>query len=85
MGMSLTGKVGPYKKGFGAMMPDVFHVPFRIDLHGISTEQSLGALAKLFKADLDPGRVAAIIIEPVQGEGGLSSPRRFDAGLAHLV
>lgn len=70
MGMSLTGKVEPYKKGFGAMMPDVYHVPFANDLHGITTEQSLGAISKLFKADLDPARVAAIIIEPVQGEGG---------------
>lgn len=70
MGMSLTGKVAPYKKGFGAMMPDVYHVPFPIDLHGTSTEDALGALTKLFKADLDPDRVAAIILEPVQGEGG---------------
>lgn len=70
MGMSLTGKVEPYKKGFGAMMPDVYHIPFPIELHGVSTEQSMAALTKLFKADLDPGRVAAIIIEPVQGEGG---------------
>lgn len=70
MGMSLTGKVEPYKKGFGAMMPDVYHVPFPIDLHGISTADAMDSLNKLFKADLDPGRVAAIIIEPVQGEGG---------------
>lgn len=70
MGMSLTGKVAPYKQGFGAMMPDVYHVPFPIDLHGISTQESLNALTKLFKADLDPARVAALIIEPVQGEGG---------------
>lgn len=70
MGMSLTGKVAPYKQGFGAMMPDVYHVPFPIDLHGVSTQDSLDALNKLFKADLDPGRVAAIIFEPVQGEGG---------------
>lgn len=70
MGMSLTGKVAPYKQGFGAMMPDVYHVPFPIDIHGISTEDSMAALNKLFKADLDPGRVAAIIFEPVQGEGG---------------
>lgn len=70
MGMSLTGKVLPYKAGFGAMMGDVYHVPFPIDLHGTSTEQSLAAIAQLFKADLDPARVAAIIIEPVQGEGG---------------
>ncbi|MCZ4353532.1 4-aminobutyrate--2-oxoglutarate transaminase [Roseovarius aestuarii] len=70
MGMSLTGKVAPYKKGFGAMMPDVYHIPFPIDLHGISTKDSLDALNLLFKSDLDPSRVAAMIIEPVQGEGG---------------
>jgi 4-aminobutyrate aminotransferase len=70
MGMSLTGKVVPYKKGFGAMMPDVYHAPFPVDLHGTSTDEALAALTKLFKADLDPERVAAIIIEPVQGEGG---------------
>ncbi|WP_111560126.1 4-aminobutyrate--2-oxoglutarate transaminase [Paracoccus sediminilitoris] len=70
MGMSLTGKVAPYKKNFGAMMPDVYHVPFPIELHGTSVAETMGALHKLFKADLDPDRVAAIIIEPVQGEGG---------------
>ncbi len=70
MGMSLTGKVQPYKAGFGAMMGDVFHVPFPIDLHGMSVEQSLAAIQQLFKSDLDPKRVAAIILEPVQGEGG---------------
>ncbi len=70
MGMSLTGKVEPYKKGFGAMMPDVWHVPFPQDVHGISTKDALDGITKLFKNDLDPGRVAAIIFEPVQGEGG---------------
>ncbi|MFN4157499.1 MAG: 4-aminobutyrate--2-oxoglutarate transaminase [Gemmobacter sp.] len=70
MGMSLTGKVEPYKKGFGAMMPDVFHVPFPMDVHGISTADAMKGFEKLFKADLDPARVAAIIFEPVQGEGG---------------
>ena len=70
MGMSLTGKVVPYKKGFGAMMPDVYHIPFPVELHGTGVDEAMGALNKLFKADLDPNRVAAIIIEPVQGEGG---------------
>ena len=85
MGMSLTGKVEPYKKGFGAMMPDVFHVPFPVDLHGTSTEDAMGALTKLFKADLDPGRVAAIIIEPVQGEGGFyPAPAALMRGLREL-
>ncbi len=70
MGMSLTGKVEPYKKGFGAMMPDVWHVPFPQEVHNITTEDAMAGLTKLFKADLDPARVAAIIFEPVQGEGG---------------
>ncbi|SHJ11202.1 4-aminobutyrate aminotransferase apoenzyme [Shimia gijangensis] len=85
MGMSLTGKVMPYKKGFGAMMPDVYHVPFPVELHGTSTDEALGALTKLFKADLDPERVAAIIIEPVQGEGGFyPAPAELMRGLRAL-
>jgi 4-aminobutyrate aminotransferase len=70
LGMSLTGKVEPYKKGFGAMMPDIYHVPFPQEVHGITTAHAMDGITKLFKADLDPTRVAAIIFEPVQGEGG---------------
>ena len=70
MGMSLTGKVQPYKAGFGPMMNDVWHLPFPNDLHGVSAGGALAALDRLFKADIDPARVAAIIVEPVQGEGG---------------
>ncbi len=78
MGMALTGKVVPYKVGFGAMPNDVFHVPFPVPLHGVSVEQSLDTLNYLFKADVDPKRVAAIILEPVQGEGGFyEAPREF--------
>ncbi len=68
--MSLTGKVQPYKAGFGPMLPEVYHVPFPMSYHGVSVDDSLAALAQLFKADVDPARVAAIIIEPVIGEGG---------------
>jgi 4-aminobutyrate aminotransferase/(S)-3-amino-2-methylpropionate transaminase len=68
--ISLTGKVQPYKAGFGPMLPEIYHLPFPIPYHGISVEDSLAALEQLFKADLDPARVAAIIIEPVLGEGG---------------
>ncbi|MFV2053355.1 4-aminobutyrate--2-oxoglutarate transaminase [Aliiroseovarius sp. YM-037] len=85
MGMSLTGKVAPYKKGFGAMMPDVYHVPFPVELHGVSTEAALDALKGLFKADLDPERVAAIIFEPVQGEGGFyPAPAELVRGVRKL-
>ncbi len=68
--MSLTGKVAPYKAGFGAMLPEVFHVPFPCAFHGVTPQQSLAAIEQLFKSDIEPARVAAIIIEPVQGEGG---------------
>ncbi|MEM9797145.1 MAG: 4-aminobutyrate--2-oxoglutarate transaminase [Pseudomonadota bacterium] len=85
MTMSLTGKVLPYKAGFGTMMPDVYHVPFPIDLHGVSTDQALGAIQQLFKATLEPSRVAAIIFEPVQGEGGFyPAPADLVRGLRGL-
>jgi len=70
MGMALTGKVVPYKAGFGPFPAEVFHIPFPIDYHGISMGDSLAALEKLFKSDVEPSRIAALIIEPVQGEGG---------------
>ncbi|MBV8910191.1 MAG: 4-aminobutyrate--2-oxoglutarate transaminase [Gammaproteobacteria bacterium] len=68
--ISLTGKVQPYKAGFGPMLPEIYHLPFPMPYHGVTVEDSLGALEQLFKADVDPARVAAIIIEPVLGEGG---------------
>src|ERR1700691_693689 len=68
--ISLTGKVQPYKAGFGPMLPEIYHLPFPMPYHGVTVEHSLQALEQLFKADVDPARVAAIIIEPVLGEGG---------------
>ena len=68
--ISLTGKVQPYKAGFGPMLPEIYHVPYPMPYHGVTSEHSLQALEQLFKADVDPARVAAIIIEPVLGEGG---------------
>ncbi len=70
LGMALTGKVAPYKAGFGPFPASVYHVPMPIDLHGVSIEQSLAAIAQLFKVDIEPDQVAAIIVEPIQGEGG---------------
>jgi 4-aminobutyrate aminotransferase / (S)-3-amino-2-methylpropionate transaminase / 5-aminovalerate transaminase len=67
---AMTGKVVPYKKGLGPVMPDVFHVPFPASQLDVTVEDSLKFLNFIFKADVDPSRVAAIIIEPVQGEGG---------------
>ena len=70
MGMALTGKVVPYKKGFGPFPAEVYNVAFPNTYHGVSSEQSLAALAALFKYTADPSSIAAIFIEPVQGEGG---------------
>ncbi len=70
MAMSMTGKVAPYKIGFGPAQPETWHVPFPAPQNDVTVEDSLKYLAFLFKADIDPTRVAAIIIEPVQGEGG---------------
>jgi 4-aminobutyrate aminotransferase / (S)-3-amino-2-methylpropionate transaminase / 5-aminovalerate transaminase len=75
--MGLTGKVTPYKQGFGPFPSDIFHIPFPMAYHGVSEDDSLKALLSVFKVDVEPGRVAAIIIEPVQGEGGfyIASPK----------
>jgi 4-aminobutyrate aminotransferase/(S)-3-amino-2-methylpropionate transaminase len=70
MTLALTGKVDPYKAGFGPFPAEVFHAPFPNALHGVSVEDSLGALGTLFKCDVEPARVAAVVFEPVQGEGG---------------
>ncbi|MFC4169310.1 4-aminobutyrate--2-oxoglutarate transaminase [Teichococcus aestuarii] len=70
LGMALTGKVVPYKAGFGSMPGEVFHLPFPVAYHGKEVEQTLEALEVMFRADVDPKRIAAMIIEPVQGEGG---------------
>ncbi|CAG9168773.1 4-aminobutyrate--2-oxoglutarate transaminase [Cupriavidus respiraculi] len=85
MGMALTGKVVPYKVGFGPFPGEVYHAPYPGELHGISVEDSLKALQHLFKADVDPKRVAAIIFEPVQGEGGFNvAPAAFVKALRAL-
>jgi 4-aminobutyrate aminotransferase/(S)-3-amino-2-methylpropionate transaminase len=83
--IALTGKVQPYKAGFGPMLPEVFHVPYPMAYHGVTPEDSLAAIENLFKADVDPQRVAALIIEPVQGEGGFYiAPPEFMRALRAL-
>src|ERR1700722_8037979 len=85
MGMALTGKVAPYKIGFGPFPADVFHAPFPNPLHGVTTADSWKAIEFLCKADIDPKRVAAIIFEPVQGEGGFyPAPAEFVRALRKL-
>ncbi|MGS2721284.1 4-aminobutyrate--2-oxoglutarate transaminase [Paraglaciecola aestuariivivens] len=70
MAMALTGKIAPYKQDFGPFPSDIYHLPFPDPLRGISVEDSLLAINTLFKTSIAAQDVAAIIIEPVQGEGG---------------
>ena len=78
LAMALTGKVVPYKVGFGPFPAEVYHAPFPNAYRGISVQDSLKALEQLFKSDVDATRVAAIIVEPVQGEGGFNiAPPEF--------
>jgi len=86
LGMALTGKVAPYKLGFGPLVGEIYRVPFPVALHGISVDHSLAALDKLFKTDIEPTQVAAIILEPVQGEGGFyPAPAELMRALRHIA
>lgn len=85
-GMALTGKVVPYKVGFGPFPGEVYHAPFPNLAHGVTVEAALDSVRALFKTDIDPQRVAAFIFEPVQGEGGfLPAPREFVTGLRQIA
>lgn len=68
--MAMTGKVAPYKNQFGPSPADVFHAPFPVARYGVDVETSLLVLNHILRADVGPDRVAAIVLEPVQGEGG---------------
>jgi 4-aminobutyrate aminotransferase len=85
MTMALTGKVAPYKLGFGPFPGSVFHARYPNDLHGVSVEQALESLEYLFKADIAPDQVAAIVLEPIQGEGGFNvAPPEFFSALRQI-
>jgi 4-aminobutyrate aminotransferase/(S)-3-amino-2-methylpropionate transaminase len=85
MAMGMTGKITPYKNLFGPFPAEIYHAPFPIEYHGITIEESLKALNSLFTVDIAPSDVAAIIIEPIQGEGGFyPAPREFMQALRAL-
>ena len=68
--VAMTGKVQPYKAGFGPFPPEIYHAPF--PCHCANLDEVKKAVHHLFKADIEPSRVAAIVFEPVQGEGGFN-------------
>ncbi len=72
MALALTGKTNPYKVGFGPFSAEVFHAAFPDAYRAVSTEESVASIEQIFRADVEASRVAAIIIEPVQGEGGFN-------------
>ena len=86
MTLGLTGKVAPYKVGFGPFPGEVFHALYPNALHGVSVDDALASVELLFKNDIEPERVAAFILEPVQGEGGFYvAPHDFVEGLRALA
>ena len=78
MTLSLTGKVNPYSAGMGLMPGGVFRAQYPCELHGVSTDDAIASIERIFKNDAEPRDIAAIIIEPVQGEGGFYvAPKDF--------
>ena len=86
LGTTLTGMSQPYKQNFGPFAPEVFHTPYPNAYRGVTSEMALQALDELLATQVAPERVAAIILEPVQGDGGfLSAPAEFLQGLRALT
>src|SRR4051812_17030305 len=86
LSLTLTSKTRPYKAGLGPFAPEVYRVPFPHDYRGISSADALAALERAFVTQIAPETVAAIVIEPVQGEGGfLVAPREFMQGVRRIA
>jgi len=86
MTLGLTGKVAPYKTGFGPFPGEIFHALFPNELHGVSVADALISVETVLKNDIEASRVAAFILEPVQGEGGFYvAPPAFIEGLKAIA
>lgn len=86
MGMSLTGMTQPFQQNFGPFAPDTYHVPYPDAYRGISTADAIAALHTLFATEIAADRVAAVILELVQGDGGfLPAPKEFLHELRQLT
>lgn len=83
--MTMTSKVHPYKAGFGPFAPEVYRAPAPYPYRGVSSDDAIAGLRKLFKSEVDPQTVACVLLEPVQGEGGfVPMPPDYPARLAEL-
>ena len=86
MTMTLTAKVRPYKLGMGPFAPEVYRATGPYPFRGISSDDAIDGLHRLFKNQCDPSNVAAIIYEPVQGEGGfIPMPDDYPARIAEIA
>jgi 4-aminobutyrate aminotransferase / (S)-3-amino-2-methylpropionate transaminase / 5-aminovalerate transaminase len=86
MTLGLTGKVAPYKSGFGPFPAEIHHALFPNAVHGISVAEALDSVETLLRNDIEASRVAAFIVEPVQGEGGFNvAPPEFISGLKTIA
>lgn len=78
MTLSMTGKVAPYSAGMGLMPGGVYRAQYPCELHGVSTADAMASIHRIFKNDAEAKDIAAIVIEPVQGEGGFYvAPKDF--------
>src|SRR5205823_11102339 len=85
LSMSLTSKTHPYKAGLGPFSPEVYRVPFAQDYRGPTAAEALGDLERALVTQVAAEQVAAIVIEPVQGEGGfVVAPREFLRGVRRI-
>src|SRR4029077_18322252 len=85
LSLSLTSKTHPYKAGLGPFAPEVYRVPFPNEYRGPDTATALAALERAFITQIAAESVAAIVVEPVQGEGGfIVAPQEFMQGLRRI-
>lgn len=85
LGTTLTGMSAPYRQNFGPFANDIYRAPYPNELRGMTTEKALAAIQELFDVEILPERLAAIILEPVQGDGGfLTAPKPFMKALRQL-
>ena len=83
--MTMTSKVHPYRAGFGPFAPEVYRAPAPYPYRGVTSDDAIAGLRKLFKSEVDPQTVACVLLEPVQGEGGfVPMPEDYPARLLEV-
>ena len=86
LALSLTGSVQPYKQDFGPYAAEIYQTPFPYEYRGWNTDAAMADLENLLQAEVSPKRVAAVVIEPVLGEGGfVPAPLDFMRKLRELT